>query len=73
MRRTLMLLQLPFPPSPIIPIHPPGKIELLFVCILATLLWFELIVFLLPEPWREKIGELQFGSAWAKKRQDSRD
>jgi hypothetical protein len=46
--------------------------ELLFVCILATLLWFELIVFLLPERWREKIGELQFGPAWAKRR-DSRD
>jgi len=51
-------------------INPPGKVELLFVCILAVLLWFELIVFLLPERWREKIGALQFGPAWAAKRRD---
>jgi hypothetical protein len=65
-----MLLQLPFPPSPVIPIHPPGKVELLFVCILAVLLWFELIVFLLPDRWREKIGAWQFGPAWAAKRRE---
>jgi hypothetical protein len=53
--------------SPVFPVF-----ELLFVCVLAVFLWFELIVFLLPERWREKIGELQFGPAWAKRR-DSRD
>jgi hypothetical protein len=48
--------------------------ELLFVCILAVFLWFELIVFLLPDRWREKIGALQFGPAWAAKRRErSRD
>ncbi len=64
-----MMLQFPYPPPPDMPIiNPPGKVELLFLCILATLLWFELIVFLLPERWREKIGALQFGPAWAAKR-----
>jgi hypothetical protein len=48
--------------------------ELLSVCILAVFLWFELIVFLLPDRWREKIGALQFGPAWAAKRRErSRD
>jgi hypothetical protein len=65
-----MTFQLPFPPSPDMPIDPPGKVELLFVCILATLLWFELIVFLLPEQWREKIGALQYGPAWAAKKRE---
>ena len=66
-----MMLQFPYPPPPDMPIiNPPGKVELLFLCILATLLWFELIVFLLPERWREKIGALQFGPAWAAKRRE---
>jgi hypothetical protein len=40
----------------------------LFACILAALLWFETIVLILPERWRRKVSELQFGPSWTAKR-----
>jgi hypothetical protein len=39
----------------------------IFSCVLVVLLWFESIVLVLPERWREKIGALQFGPRWAAK------
>jgi len=63
-----MMLQIPFPLPPDMPIDPPGPVFQLLVCIVAVLLWFETIVFVLPEKWREKIGALQFGPSWAAKK-----
>jgi len=55
---------LPLPESPP---NPPSTIFQLFACILAMLLWFESIVFVLPEKWRDKFSELQFGPLWTAK------
>ena len=65
-----MQFQLPYPPPPDMPIDPPGKVELLFACILVVALWFEVIVWLLPERWREKIDALQYGASWTAKRRE---
>jgi len=47
----------------------PGVVYQLFPCILFVLLWFEMVVLILPERWRGNVYELQFGPAWtAKKR-----
>jgi hypothetical protein len=63
-----MLFQFPFPPPPDMPLDPPGPAFQLLVCIRVPLLWFEMIVLLLPERWRNRIFELQFG--WAAKGKD---
>ncbi len=63
-------MQFPFPPPPDTPIDPPGVAFQILSCIVFVLLWFETIVFVLPERWREKIGALQFGPSWAAKRRE---
>ncbi len=55
-----------FPPPPDVPLDPPGVPMQIFSCVIAVLLLFESIVLILPERWRWKISELQFGSCWAK-------
>ena len=65
-----MLFQFPFPPPPDMPLDPPGPAFQLLVCLLVPLLWFETIVFVLPENWRDRIYDLQFGPRWAAKRRD---
>jgi hypothetical protein len=65
-----MMFQFPFPPPPDFPVDPPNTAEQLFACIVLVLLWFETIVLLLPERWRWKISELQFGPSWAAKRKE---
>jgi hypothetical protein len=63
------MLQSFFPPPPLPPwVDPPGPVEQLFACILATLLWFQSIVLILPEKWANRIYDLQFGPKWAAKR-----
>jgi hypothetical protein len=64
------MIQVPFPPPPDMPLDPPGVPMQIFSCVLVVLLWFESIVLLLPERWREKIGALQFGASWAAKGRD---
>jgi hypothetical protein len=63
-----MIFQFPFPPPPDFPIDPPGTVEQLFACILSVLLLFETLVLCLPEKWRWRISELQFGPHWTAKR-----
>jgi len=43
-------------------------VEQLFACILVPLLWLEIIVFTLPEKWRDRIYDLQFGPRWEERR-----
>ena len=63
----MLLQEIPFPPPPDMPLDPPGPAFQMLVCILFVVAWFEAIVQLLPERWREKIGALQFGPRWAAK------
>jgi hypothetical protein len=65
-----MMFQFPYPPPPDMPVDPPGPVFQFFVCILLLLLWFEMIVFALPEKWRDRIYDLQFGPSWAAKRKE---
>jgi hypothetical protein len=65
-----MMFQIPFPPPPDMHIDPPGPAFQLFACIISVLLWFETVVFVLPERLRNKIYDLQFGPAWAAKRRE---
>jgi hypothetical protein len=60
------MLQFPFPvPPPDFPIDPPGIVFQLFTCLLVVCLWLEMIVLVLPERWRRKVCEIQFGPRWA--------
>jgi hypothetical protein len=60
------MLQFPFPVPPSdVPLDPPGIVAQLFVCLLVVFGWFEMIVWILPERWRHKVCELQFGPCWA--------
>jgi len=63
-------MQFPFPPPPDMPLDPPGPIEQLFACILGPLLLFQTIVFALPEKWRDRIYDLQYGPKWSAKRRE---
>ena len=65
-----LMYQFPFPPPPDMPIDPPSVPMQIFSCVVGVLLLFETIVMLLPERWREKISELQFGPSWAAKRKE---
>jgi hypothetical protein len=49
-----MMFQIPFPPPPDMPLDPPGPIFQLFVCILLSLMWFELVVQLCPSDCARK-------------------
>ena len=59
-----MMFQFPFPPPHDFPIDPPSTVEQLFACILSVLLLFETVVLVLPEKWRDRISQLQFGPHW---------
>lgn len=59
-----MMFQIPLPPPNFD--YSPGPIFQFLVCILLPLMWFGLFVQLLPERWREKVCELQFGPRWTK-------
>ena len=58
------MLQFPIP-QPDVPLDPPGVVLQLFICVLVVCLWLELVVLVLPERWRRKACELQFGPRWA--------
>ncbi len=58
------MLLFPQPDTP----DPPGLAFQVFVCILVTFTLFEMVVFALPEKWRDRIYDLQFGASWATKR-----
>ena len=60
-----MIFQFPYPPPPDVPLDPPGVVAQLFTCFLVVCLWFETVVLLLPERWKRKVCELQFGPGWA--------
>ena len=66
------MFQFPFPPPPDVPLDPPGPVFRLLVCILLVFVWFRAIVMFLPERWREKISELQFGP-WARRNRAKTD
>ena len=38
----------------------------IFACVLVVPLWIETVVLILPERWRQRIFELQFGPRWTK-------
>ncbi len=61
------MMQFPLP-LPGTPIDPPSAAIQLFSCLVVVLLTFETIVLFLPEEWRLRISELQFGPGWAAKR-----
>ena len=63
---------LQFPPPPDVPIHPSAPWFQLLTCLVLVLIWFELVLMLLPERWRRKICQLQFGPRWAGRNRDSR-
>jgi hypothetical protein len=66
-----MIFQFPFPPPP--PYaegDTPSAFLQLFSCIISVLLLFETIVLFLPEKWRWKISQLQFGPHWTAKKGD---
>jgi hypothetical protein len=62
-------MQFPMPPSDT-PIDPPGPALQFFACILIVIAAVELIVFNLPDKWRDRISALQFGQRWTAKRRE---
>jgi hypothetical protein len=57
-----MIFQFPLPPD--IPVDPPGVVFQLFACFVVVLLFVESIILALPDRWRQKVCELQFGAGW---------
>ena len=61
------MMQFPIPPdSP--PLDPPGPALQFFVRLLLVIATVEMIVFILPDEWRDRISALQFGRRWTAKR-----
>jgi hypothetical protein len=65
-QRGRTLMQLPIPPEPLA--DPPSTFLLLYSCVVVVLLTFETIVLFLPEEWRQRISQIQFGPRWTAKR-----
>ena len=60
-----MIFQFPFPVPPSdVPLDPLGIVPRLFTCLFVVCLWLEMVVTVLPERWRRKVCELQFGPRW---------
>ena len=59
-----MIFQFPYPPAPDVSLDPPGIVSQLFTCLFVVCLWLEMGVMVLPERWRRKVCELQFGPRW---------
>ena len=66
-----MIFQFPFPVRPSdVPLNPPGIVFQLFTCLFVVCLWLEMVVMVLPERWRRKVCELQFGPRWMARRRE---
>jgi len=61
------MMQFPLPP-PYPEGDPPSLFLQLYWCIVCVLLTFETIVLFLPEKWRDRISQLQFGPHWTAKK-----
>ncbi len=56
------------PPQPYMPLDPPGPVMQCFACFLVVIATVEMIAFILPDKWRDRISAVQFGRRWIAKR-----
>ena len=63
------MFQFPYP-QPDMPLDPPGPVVQFFACILIVIAMVEMIVFNLPDKWRDRISAVQFGRRWVARRRE---